>query len=141
MNRAIAHEHADRALKEAAIIFCMSATVQDLLGVLRIGHETSQRGAGVSIRDALLRTRYKKLRTEFGPAELVPILRRHPHLMEGWAQYSEDKRTNGGWYLSGFDIGRVGIVDSVVSFESVERAVSEYVVRELDFWADLSGTN
>ena len=60
------------------------------------------------------------------------MLRRHPHLMEEWAQYSEDKRTNGGWYLSGLDIGRVGIVDSVVSFQSVEQAVAEYGVRELE---------
>jgi len=91
------------------------------------------------MRDALLETRYKKLRSKFGPAELMPMLRRHPHLMEEWAQYSEDKRTNGGWYLSGLDIGRVGIVDSVVRFQSVEQAVAEYVVRELDFWANLGG--
>jgi len=93
------------------------------------------------MRDALLETRYKKRRSEFGPAELIPMLRRHPHLMEEWAHYSEDKRTNGGWYLSGLDIGRVGIVDSVVSFQSVEQAVAGYVVRELEICTNLGGVS
>lgn len=110
----------------------------DLLGILRIGHETSVRGAGLSLGEALRRTRYKDRRACFGPADLRPLLNAHPGLSEEWLAYSEDKRTSGGWYLlrSG-EIGRVGDPASRKSLECLEEAVAEYVVRELDFWADL----
>jgi hypothetical protein len=111
---------------------------QDLLGILRIGFETSVRGAGLSLREALRRTQYKDRRAGFGPADLRPLLSAHPEISEEWLAYSEDKRTSGGWYLlRSREVGRVGDTDSRKSFECLEEAVAEYVVRELDFWADL----
>ena len=50
--------------------------------------------------------------------------------------YSEDKRTSGGWYVR--ETGEIGQVDdpnSRMHFATIEEAVAEYVVRELDFWA------
>lgn len=107
----------------------------DLLAILRIGHDTSSRGAGRSLRDALSRTRYKERRTRFGPGDLRPLLKVHREFAEQWFAYSEDKRTSGGWYLmrSG-EIGRAGDPESQTRFDSLEEAVAEYVVRELDFW-------
>jgi hypothetical protein len=111
---------------------------QELLGILRIGHETSMRGAGLSLREALRRTQYKDRRASFGSADLLPLVNAHQALSEDWLAYSDDKRTNGGWYLlRSAEIGRVGDPDSRESFEGLEEAVAEYVVRELDFWADL----
>jgi len=109
-----------------------------LLGVLRIGHETLTRGAGLSLREALSRTDYRNSRDSFGPADLRHLLRANGGLSEEWIAYSEDKRTNGGWYLlrSG-EIGRVSDPGSRMRFESLDEAVAEYVVRELDFWAGL----
>ncbi len=109
-----------------------------LLAILRIGHETSMRGAGLSLVEALRRAQYKRSRASFGPAELRPLLRAHPAFSEEWLAYSEDKRTSGGWYLlrSG-EMGRVGDPIARKRFESLEEAVAEYVVHELDFWADL----
>ena len=111
-----------------------------LLGILRIGHETSMRGAGLSLLEALRRAQYKDHRASFGPADLRPLLEADGGLLEEWLAYSEDKRTSGGWYLSrSGEIGRVGDPESRKSFESLEEAVAEYVVRELDFWTSLQG--
>jgi hypothetical protein len=81
--------------------------IQELLAILRVAHETSSRGAGLSLGEALRRVHYGDRRANFGPADLRPLLVAHPDLSEAWLAYSEDKRTSGGWYLlrSG-EIGR-----------------------------------
>jgi hypothetical protein len=109
---------------------------EDLLAILRVAHETSMRGAGLSLIEALQQVRYAERRASFGPADLLPLIVAHPELAESWFAYSEDKRTGGGWYLlrSG-EIGRVADPESHVRFESLAEALAEYVVRELDFWA------
>jgi len=112
----------------------------ELLDILQIGHETSMRGAGSSLRDALRRTRYRERRPSFEAANLRSLLRADPELLEAWFAYSEDKRTKGGWYvLRSGEIGRVENPEKRRRFDSSEDAVAEYVVRELDYWACLEG--
>lgn len=96
--------------------------------------------AGLSLSDALRSVQYADLRATFGPADLRSLLAENPELAETWFAYSEDKRTSSGWYLlrSG-EIGQLGNPASHARFDSVEEAVGEYVVRELDFWAGLRG--
>jgi len=119
----------------------MTTVRPDLLDVLRIGHETSMRGAGLSIREALRRARYGERRPSFGAADLRPLLEAEPGLSEVWFAYSEDKRTSGGWYiLRSGEIGRIEDPEGRRQFASPEEAVAEYVVRELDFWAGLERT-
>ena len=36
------------------------------------------------------------------------------------------------------EIGRVGASESRICFDTLEEAVAQYVVRELDFWSDLA---
>ena len=109
-----------------------------LLPILRIGHNTSMRGAGVSLRDALKTTGYTEHRPIFSAADLLPIIGRDPSLVEEWMSYSENKRTDGGWYiLRDGTIGRIGNPATKRQFEPIHRAVAEYVILELDFWADL----
>jgi len=104
--------------------------------VLAIGLDTSLRGEGISLREALARIRYNDLRPTFGASDLVPILQKQPSTVEQWILYSEDKRTSGGWYLmeSG-EIGQITAPRKQFDFASIEEAVANYVVRELDFWA------
>ena len=110
-----------------------------LLEILTIGKETSSRGAGISLQEALARARYKELRPSFGPADLLRLVKAHRTLAEEWIAYVGDKRTSGGWYLSEEgEIGRVFAPESRMRFDSLEEAVAEYVVRELDFWAGLA---
>jgi hypothetical protein len=119
----------------------MTAPWPELLDVLRIAHMTSLRGQGLSMSEALQRARYRDRRTGFGAADLRPLLDADPEVVEAWLAYSEDKRTNGGWYLlrSG-EIGRVGNPEARLRFASTAEAAAEYVVRELDFWAGLERT-
>jgi len=110
-----------------------------LLQVLRVGRDTSLRGAGISLRDALAQIRYRELRASIGPEDLLPFIRANQEFMLDWVMYSEDKRTSGGWYLAEASrtIGRVGAPEDSATFSSLEEAVAEYVVRELDFWSSL----
>jgi hypothetical protein len=111
-----------------------------LLDILKIGHDTSMRGEGISLCEALKRTHYKELRKTFGPNDLIAIVKAHPEISNEWIMYSEDKRTSGGWYLhEKQEIGQIDDPGSRKKFNSIEEAVSEYVVRELDFWASQKG--
>jgi hypothetical protein len=105
-----------------------------ILAILRIGHDASIRGLGLSLRDALARTNYAAARSHLTAEALLPFIKRHPELMEQWILFSEDKRTDGGWYLTReAEIGSV-FENRRTKFSSQEAAVAEYVLRELDFW-------
>ncbi|MHC4553249.1 MAG: hypothetical protein ACYSUT_10885 [Planctomycetota bacterium] len=107
-----------------------------LLEILKIGHDVSIRGEGISFRDALARTQYKKKRRYLTPQNLIPIIKDHPDIIDEWIMYSCGKRTSGGWYvLEEGKVGRVGNPLSIKHFDSLEEAVAAYVVLELDYWA------
>jgi hypothetical protein len=114
----------------------METTNETILAILRIGHETSMRGEGLSLRDALSRADYVDARKRFAARDLVPVIQAHKEFIQQWLMYSEDKRTSGGWYLKETgEIGRADDHNSTQRFKSIENAVAEYVVRELDYWA------
>ena len=116
----------------------MSLTTEKLLEILRIGHDTSMRGVGISIREALTRTRYAALRTNLMPADLVPILGADPSLVQQWIAYSEDKRTDGGWYITeNREVARLNAPHTKMRFASLEETIAYFVVQELDFWTQL----
>lgn len=107
-----------------------------LLDILKIGHETSIRSEGISLAEALERTSYKSLRKTFSQNDLLTIIKEYPEITSEWLAYSEEKRTSGGWYiLEKPEIGQIDNPESIKHFDSIEEAVSEYVVRELDFWS------
>lgn len=108
-------------------------TVPDdaILRILAIGHDVSMHGEGLSLNDAMDRARYAELRPAFGACDLLPLLRRCPEIVEQWIAYSEDKRTDGGWYL--LRSSEIGTLSGIrQKFDSIESAVAEYVIRELD---------
>jgi len=116
----------------------MTTARPELHDLLRIAHATSMRGAGLSMREALRRARFSERRPSFDAADLRLLLEADPELSEAWFGYSEDKRTNGGWYiLRSGEVGRVDDPQARLQFASLVEAVSEYIVRELDFWAGL----
>lgn len=117
----------------------MPTQESQLLSILRIGYEASSRDSGVSLRDAIVNTRYQQLRSMFGAGDLVPLIRDHLAFCSEWLAYSADKRTRGGWYL--LESGEIGQLDHDRSdaFDSIEVAVAHYVVRELDYWSSHSG--
>lgn len=84
---------------------------------------------------ALLETDYLSLRKEFCSKDLVPLIQSRKDFINEWIIYSEDKRTSGGYYI--MEDGVIGQVDEpeTMRFGSIEEAVAEYIVKELDFWA------
>lgn len=107
------------------------------MAILRIARDVSPRGSGISIREALTRVAYIGQRVTFKARDLRPLLAAEPALIDDWLAYSEDKRTLGGWYvLRNGEVGQVSKPQSCVSFGSIEKAISEFVVRELDYWVE-----
>ena len=90
------------------------------------------------MREALKAAGYAEHRSSFTKADLLPILAANLEIIEQWLSYSEDKRTDGGWYIRrNGKIGRVLRPETERVFASIHEAVAEYVVLELDFWAHL----
>lgn len=106
--------------------------------VLDIGLDTSMRGEGVSLRTALERVNYKEKRNNLNLARLLELIKKYPYYIHEWVMYSEDKRTDGGWWLEENppSIGNFRSREKK-AYRTIEEAVAEYVVRELDFWANL----
>ena len=109
-----------------------------LIEVLDIGLDTSMRGEGVSLRTALDRVNYSDLRNKFDAALFRRIIKERPYYVEEWLMYSEDKRTDGGWWLDDKtpSIGNLKTGEER-KFRTVEEATAEYVIKELDFWSNL----
>ena len=103
----------------------MQPTHDEIFRILAIGHDTSLRGVGISLRDALRRSNYRELRKQFDAEALVPIIREHPELIDQWTMYCEDKRTSGGFALHG----------------ETPEVVADYVIRELDYWDRVGSTS
>ncbi|MEO1037482.1 MAG: hypothetical protein AAFX44_18130 [Pseudomonadota bacterium] len=109
----------------------MANNTEKLSGILSIARETSMRGEGISLREALRRTHYLACRADFAPGDLIPLLEANPQFIEDWLMYSCDKRCSGGWYLTeDAEIGQIG--GERYKFESMVYATAEYVVSELD---------
>jgi len=72
---------------------------------------------------------------------MAQYLAAYPEVVEQWKAYSSDKRTRGGWYLTGrgdsWEVGR-GEGGDTSLYGSGEEACSEFILKELDFWAGLS---
>ena len=90
------------------------------------------------MREALKVAGYAELRPSLTAAELRSVIADHPELIEQWMSYSEDKRTDGGWYIQrNGNIGRVLKPASALQYASIQDAIAEFVMLELDFWADI----
>ena len=79
----------------------------DLLAILGVAHESSMRGAGLSLVDAVSRTRYAELRGRIDVDMLARVVRRHPSLIDQWQLFSYDQRSSDAHYLDGNTIGTI----------------------------------
>src|ERR1043166_4971075 len=113
--------------------------------VLSFARDTLFQGRGFSIAHQLHRIRYADIRPLLTEERLEARLAWEPALLDQWLQFSDDKRTSGGWYLgkgSGtWIVGRCSrrgaIHTEPESFPAGARACAAYVLRELDFWQDV----
>ena len=110
-----------------------------LLGILQVARDSSIRGVGISLVDALSRCRYQEFRSMFTAEDFVPLLQGDPQLVQDWLLFSEDKRTTGGWYV--LETGEVGnlTTGTHLQFPSLPISVANFVTRELDYCAGCAG--
>jgi hypothetical protein len=110
-----------------------------LMAILRVARDTAG-PAGVALREALRRSGYKDHRPHFSAQDVRAVLAAHPALLDEWLAYSENKRTEAGWYvLRDGEIGQVLRPSSQRSYPTIEEAVAQFIVRELDHWAAADG--
>ena len=105
-------------------------------------------GSGLPLRDLVRQSEYRELRPHLTAARLEEYLRAHPDNVERWVHWSEDKRTRGGWGVGPGNgqwyIGRYEDEDGrpyrkpADPFPDGPSAVAEYILRELDFWVQVS---
>jgi hypothetical protein len=118
----------------------MTTTDFRLMAILRIAQQVSGEDAGLPLEKALAQTGYAAYRPHFDAGDVRALLESHPALLEQWLAYAEDKRTDQGWYvLRDSEIGQVTNPTAQRSYATIDEAVAEFVVRELDFWAGRSG--
>lgn len=96
--------------------------------ILKIGHNASMRGEGISLHEAIQSSNYVNIRKEIGIENLIPLIQENPSVIEEWMMYSEDKRTDGGFAL---------LREIVEKEQSAiqHKLTAKYVLKELDFWA------
>jgi len=107
-----------------------------LMPILRIAQRLDPT---VSMREALQRAGYAQSRLSFAAADVRVLLTAHPALVDAWLEYSQGKETADGWYvLPDAEIGQLSRPSSQRQFASIEEAVAEFIIRELDHHAGLA---
>ena len=77
---------------------------------------------------------YKEISTE----DVIQYLQIHPDLLSVWKQYSDDKRTSGGFYYRSKCIGSIGNIPFDMTFTSDTEACAEYILKEISFWLHIN---
>jgi hypothetical protein len=104
-----------------------------------------RRPGAPSVQALLEASSYRAVRGGLDVAQLEDVVESQPQLVEDWLRYSEDKRTSGGWAF--YPEGEAWVVSQPFPNQgaSVERrysrasaACAEYILAELDYWADVS---
>ena len=107
-----------------------------LMPILRIAQRLEP---GASLHSALQRAGYASSRPSFAAADIRALLLAHPPLVDAWLAYSEAKDTTAGWYvLRDAEIGQLSLPSAQRRFASIEEAVAEFILRELDYHAGLT---
>ncbi len=118
------------------------AQSEDLRNILSIGRDVSIRGKGISLRKAIDQTHYKSLREMVVPEDLVKEIRKESRYVDDWIQFCEDKRTSSGWVLvpESNEIWLFENPEKRIEFNSIEEAVANYIIAELDYWSQSART-
>ncbi|HEY2808508.1 MAG TPA: hypothetical protein VGI91_06910 [Steroidobacteraceae bacterium] len=107
-----------------------------LMPILRLAQQLPPGG---SLTEALQQLGYAKSRASFAAADVRALVSAHPALLDAWLAYSQGKQTADGWYvLPDAEVGQLSRPSSQRHFASIEEAVSEFILRELDHHAALA---
>jgi hypothetical protein len=113
-----------------------------LMPFLRIAQRLGAGESAGSLRDALQLAGYAQSRPSFGADQVRDVLDAYPALVDAWLEYSESKDTAEGWYvLRDGEIGQLSKPASQRQFNSIQEAVAQFIIRELDHHAGLAPRN
>ena len=90
-----------------------------------------------SLNALLTETKFQFLYNEISLADIIHYLQNHPNLLDVWKEYSDDKRTTGGYYYHEKYIGSLDHLTFDKTFTSDTEACAEYILREITFWMQL----
>jgi len=110
-------------------------SAKSLRKILKVGLDTSIRGRGISLVQALSEVDFDKHKNKVTVDDLRYQIDLMPEVIDEWFSYSEDKRTSGGWYLlRDLRIGTLMDQTEELSFSESDVAVANYVIKELNYW-------
>lgn len=91
-----------------------------------------------SLNALLIETEFQFFSKEICLADIIDYLHKHPNLLDIWKQYSDDKRTTGGFYYRENYIGSIDHMTFDKTCTSDTTACAEYILREISFWLQIS---
>ena len=90
-----------------------------------------------SLNALLTETKFHLFYKEISIADINNYLQIHPNFLDIWKQYSDGKRTTGGFYYRENYIGSIDDIKFDKTFISDTEACAEYILREVSFWLQL----
>jgi hypothetical protein len=70
---------------------------------------------------------------EISVVDIINHLQKHSDLIGMWKQFSEDKRTSGGFYYTTNYVGSLNDKNSDKAFTSDTEACAEYILKEISW--------
>ncbi|WP_318345281.1 hypothetical protein [Flagellimonas baculiformis] len=107
---------------------------KSLLNILKIAHDVSMRGKGISLDTAIKKSKYNNIRPFLTAEILESFIAKNEYLINEWVMYSEDKRTVGGFYIGKNEIGSCKNPEFKINYDSMNQTVANYILKELDYW-------
>ena len=103
--------------------------------VVNLANDEYRRG-DISIYQLFLDSGYLTLQEEISIDDIKAELRDCPYLVQSWLNYSEDKRTSGGWYLikeneNTYVVGTLETNNNYTFTDDIE-ACAQFVINEIE---------
>ena len=91
-----------------------------------------------SLNILLTESKFQIFHKEINTYDIIQYLQLHPDLLDVWKQYSDDKRTSGGFYYCSKYIGSIDQITFDKTFTSDTEACAEYILKEISFWLHIN---
>ena len=90
-----------------------------------------------SLNALLIKKTFQFFYKQISLAEITHYLLLHPNLLVIWKQYSDDKRTTGGFYYRENYIGSIDDKTFDKTLTSDTFVCAKYILKEISFWLQL----
>ena len=91
-----------------------------------------------SLNTLLTESKFQLLHKEISTYDIINYLQMHQDLLDIWKQYSDDKRTSGGFYYRSKYISSIEDLTCDKTFSSDTEACAEYIIKETSFWLHIN---